>query len=124
MQRHRRIIGIISHLVLVQWILLGSGLLCAPHAPMSRLSAGDEMSAVTSGAVGEHGCDMLAKGSCRADQTPTGGCAAMTSCVSGAAPSSELAFVSTHRPLATAIAAIIDEPLNRSSRPESPPPRA
>src|SRR5690349_19002687 len=123
MRPYRRAVGLISHILLLQWILLGSGLLCARHELMTA-HAMDVAHAVTEAAGVTHGFDVAGEGPCQAGRVPTGSCSAMTSCSSVATPPLPLVLVALQALPDESIATFVDEPASRSSQPEPPPPRA
>src|SRR6476660_4387666 len=96
MYRARRLTAIWSVLLLFQWILLGSGLICGTHARMSGQSvegmAGEmavQMShrtvpasnvASVTAADDESSCNMAGSNTCQTTTLPGGACGAMSSC--------------------------------------------
>ena len=122
MRPYRRLIGLITHILLLQWILLGSGLLCARHELLTA-HAMDVAHAVIGAPGAAHGCDVPGEGACQTGQVPTRNCGAMMSCTLVANPPLQLAVVAVHESPAEAIAMLVDKPIRRSSQPEPPPPR-
>lgn len=122
MRPSRRAVGLISHILFLQWMLLGSGLLCARHE-LVTVHAMDVAHAMSEGVGAAHGCDVAGEGTCQAGRVPTGSCSAMTSCSSVATPPLPLALVALQDFPDESIATFVNEPASRSSQPDPPPPR-
>lgn len=122
MRPHHRLIGLISQILLLQWILLGSGLLCARHELMTA-HAMDVAHSMTGAAGGAYRCDVAGEAACQTGQAPSSNCGAMMSCASVATPALQLAVVAVYESPADAVTMLVDEPASRSSQPEPPPPR-
>lgn len=134
MTRTRRFVALVSQLLLLQWMVLGSGVACRTHGQMpggsqAHMSGAMTMQAAVSGSNALSSGDQLpgcrdAGSSCPSSPAPQQDCAAMTACVPVAVSATSTSVTTRLAASSSILASSIDTPPSVTLRPEPPPPRA